>query len=281
LLLCIFYAIHLEYCQNSALPFIDVVFKNSDMHANLSWAADIREQGRLNPNPYHPYNVWMQRIAPYPQWVQWWGGEQTFQQSPLYAYLLALLLPNPVFIRLFQALMNMGICVFIGLLTARIAGRSAGLDCFLAGGSLRAVLRVFMAVLARWTGLVYHGRFIMGTGGINLFGMAIQTCANIRLAGGRIVGIGVFSKGNLSFADSCCIGRTCSLGEEATMWRRCPASRHCHQLGSCSIDYSKRLRQSSLTVQFKTVCGNFRSWKCWFFTSLFVHDSKGNRENSP
>jgi 4-amino-4-deoxy-L-arabinose transferase-like glycosyltransferase len=130
LLLCIFYAIHLEYCQNSALQFIDVVFKNSDMHANLSWAAGIREQGWLNPNPYHPYNDWMQRIASYPQWVQWWGGEQTFQQSPLYAYLLALLLPNPVFMRLFQALMNMGICVFIGLLTARIAGRTAGWIAF-------------------------------------------------------------------------------------------------------------------------------------------------------
>jgi 4-amino-4-deoxy-L-arabinose transferase-like glycosyltransferase len=130
LLLCIFYGIHLEYCQNSALQFIDVAFKNADMYANLSWAAGIRKQGWLNPNPYHPYNDWMQRIAPYPQWVQWWGGEQTFQQSPLYAYLLALLLPNLVFMRLFQALMSMGTCAFIGLLTARIADRSAGWIAF-------------------------------------------------------------------------------------------------------------------------------------------------------
>lgn len=130
LLLCIFYTIHLEYCQNSALQFIDVIWTNADMHANLSWAAGIREQGWLNPYPYHPYNDWMQTIAPFPQWVQWWGGEQIFQQSPLYAYLLALLLPNLVLMRILQALMSMGTCAFIGLFTARIAGRSAGWIAF-------------------------------------------------------------------------------------------------------------------------------------------------------
>lgn len=130
LLLCFFYTIHLQYCQGSALPLMDRQFIESDMHVNLMWAAGIRVQGWLNPNPYHPYNYWMKKIAPYPQWVQWWGGRQTFQQSPLYAYLLALLLPDLVLMRIFQALMSMGTCVFIGLLTFRIAGRSAGWIAF-------------------------------------------------------------------------------------------------------------------------------------------------------
>jgi 4-amino-4-deoxy-L-arabinose transferase-like glycosyltransferase len=126
LVLCVLYTIHLECCQNSALQYVDVLYENADMHANLVWASGIREQGWLNPDPYHPYTGWMRRIAPYPQWVQWWGGGQIFQQSPLYAYLLAALLPKLFLMRLLQALMGMGTCACLGLLTARIAGRPAG-----------------------------------------------------------------------------------------------------------------------------------------------------------
>jgi 4-amino-4-deoxy-L-arabinose transferase-like glycosyltransferase len=126
LVLTLLYSVHLFYCQHSALPFIDDAFINSDMHANLVWASGIREQGWLNPLPHHPWNNWMQNIAPYSEWVVWWGGENIFQQSPLYAYLLSLFLHRLFFMRVLQALMSMGTCVFIGLLTARISGRTAG-----------------------------------------------------------------------------------------------------------------------------------------------------------
>ncbi len=79
------YSAHLIFCQRSTLQFLDGVFVNSDMHANLLWARGIREQGWLNPVPYHPWTDWMQAFAPYQQWVEWWGSEQIFQQSPLYA----------------------------------------------------------------------------------------------------------------------------------------------------------------------------------------------------
>jgi 4-amino-4-deoxy-L-arabinose transferase-like glycosyltransferase len=129
-IVAILYLMHLMYCQFSAMRFFDLAYTNSDMHANLLWAQGIREQGWLNPSPFHPYNYWMQPMAPYSQWVQWWGGGQIFQQSPLYAYLLALLLPKLILMRLLQAVMSMGTCAFLGLLTARITGRLAGWIAF-------------------------------------------------------------------------------------------------------------------------------------------------------
>src|SRR5262249_23484491 len=124
------YAVHLSYCQNSALPFLDAVFTNSDMNANLRWAMSINAQGWLNPLPYHPYTKWMHGIAPYTQWVQWWGSHHIFQQSPLYGYLLALSPTNLILVRIVQGLMSAGVCVFLGLLTTRIAGRNAGWIAF-------------------------------------------------------------------------------------------------------------------------------------------------------
>ena|SRR5438128_2324525 len=88
-LLCLLYAENLFLCERSALPYFPYVFKNSDMYANLQWARTINEQGWLNPKPYHPYVDWMQSLGSYQDWVRWWGGEATYQQSPLYAYLIS------------------------------------------------------------------------------------------------------------------------------------------------------------------------------------------------
>jgi hypothetical protein len=124
------YATHLICCQYSVLPFFDAAFTDSDMHANVQWASSIRTQGWLNPFPYHPYNSWMRDIAPHTQWVQWWGGEHVFQQSPLYAYLLSVFLQKIIWMRIVQASMSIGTCVFIGLLAARISGHAAGRTAF-------------------------------------------------------------------------------------------------------------------------------------------------------
>jgi 4-amino-4-deoxy-L-arabinose transferase-like glycosyltransferase len=126
LLVALLYSTHLLCCQRSTLQFLDAIATSSDMHANLVWANGIYNQGWLNPHPYHPWNDWMQSIAPYPQWVQWWGGEQKFQQSPLYAYVLTLFLHKYFAMRVLQALLSVATCVFIGLFAARIGGRAAG-----------------------------------------------------------------------------------------------------------------------------------------------------------
>jgi 4-amino-4-deoxy-L-arabinose transferase-like glycosyltransferase len=128
--LTILYAANLRYCENSPLQYLDAVFLDSDMHANLLWAKGIAEQGWLNPVPFHPYTTWMQLVAPYPQWLQWWGGEQIYQQSPLYPYLLVLFLHRYFWMRVFQALMSMATCIFLGLFTARVSGRTAGWIAF-------------------------------------------------------------------------------------------------------------------------------------------------------
>lgn len=99
---------------------------NMDMHTNLVWARGIHEQGWLDAVPYQQWTDWMQSIAPYPTWVRWWGGEQIFHQSPLYAYFLSLFLHNLEVARAAQALMSMATCVFLGLLANRIANRGAG-----------------------------------------------------------------------------------------------------------------------------------------------------------
>jgi len=131
LIVGILYSVHLIFCQRSTLQYMDGIFAYSDMRGNLLWAAGIREQGWLNAAPYHPWTNWMQLIAPYGQWVNWWGGEQVFQQSPLYAYLLSLFVPKHLFLmRMLQALMSVGTCVFIGLLAFRLSGRTAGWIAF-------------------------------------------------------------------------------------------------------------------------------------------------------
>jgi len=133
LVLCLLYAVHLAYCKNSALPYMTYVSTASDMYSNWVWAKTIDEQGWLNPVPHHPHVNWMQDIAPYWQWVQWWGGEQIFQQSPLYTYLLALSLrfsQNLFFAHVANALMSAALCGVLGLLTARVAGRAAGWVAF-------------------------------------------------------------------------------------------------------------------------------------------------------
>jgi len=130
LLIIVLYATHFAYCQRSTLPYLDVVLRDSDMSANLHWAENIREQGWLDAHPYHPYTGWMQAVAPYAQWVKWWGGEKIFQQSPLYAYILALFVHRSIWMRVLQALLSVGTCVFLGLATARMSGRRAGWIAF-------------------------------------------------------------------------------------------------------------------------------------------------------
>ncbi len=128
------YICHFIFCARSALPEFSEYFLNSDMHANLLWARGIVEQGWLNPHPYHPYNNWMQQIAPYQTWLTWWGGESVFQQSPLPVYLLALFLKfssNLLFFHFFQCLLTILLCVFLGILTAiTFENRSAGWVAF-------------------------------------------------------------------------------------------------------------------------------------------------------
>jgi len=129
-LVVLLYGFNIVCCQRSVLALFDSAAVHSDMHANLLWAESIAEQGWLNPKPYHPSTDWMSSIAPYSKWAQWWGGEQIFQQSPLYAYLLSLLVRRQLAMRVLQALISISTCVFIALFTKRITGQRTGWIAF-------------------------------------------------------------------------------------------------------------------------------------------------------
>jgi len=155
------YAANLIYCQHSVLQLLDAGASDSDMHANLMWAKGIREQGWLNPRPYHPWTNWMQLIAPYPQWVEWWGGEQTFQQS---LRLSVKSLPAQIFFDAHPASVDKHRNLYFHRTFHRTnRWPHSGLDRFLAGGSLCAVLPLFVALFARWAWLVPNSGALVGT----------------------------------------------------------------------------------------------------------------------
>ena len=114
--------------------YFPFVFQASDMYANVKWADSIREQGWLNPHPYHPYVNWMQSIGTQDEWVRWWGGDQIFQQSPLYAYFLAAMFAlsdKVLYVHLVQAILGMALCVLLGLIAGRLSvDRRAGWIAF-------------------------------------------------------------------------------------------------------------------------------------------------------
>ncbi len=106
---------HFYFCSKSILPEFTLEQSRTDMNANYRWAQSILDQGITNPSPYHPY---MKEIAPYETWVKWWKGEEIYQQSPLYAYLMALslkltgsLLP----MHLLNVFLGFFLCVLIGI----------------------------------------------------------------------------------------------------------------------------------------------------------------------
>jgi hypothetical protein len=133
-LLLLAYGWHTWLSAHSAMIYIPFVFEASDMFINLQWAKSIQEQGWLNPHPYHAYVNWMQPIGTLDEWTRWWGGEQIFQQSPLYAYFLALMFSiskNVLYVHVVQGLWGMSLCVLLGLIAARLGSdRRAGWIAF-------------------------------------------------------------------------------------------------------------------------------------------------------
>jgi len=133
-LLVLLWGWHTWRTAGSVMLYFPFVFQASDMYANVKWADSIREQGWLNPHPYHPYVNWMQPIGTQAEWIRWWGGDQIFQQSPLYAYFLAAMFAlsdNVLYIHVVQAILGMALCGLLGLMAARLsADRRTGWIAF-------------------------------------------------------------------------------------------------------------------------------------------------------
>ena len=102
----------------------------------------------MNPGRIIPDTDWMQNIASYLQWVRWWGGEQVYQQSPLFAYWLAVALQalskNLVYVRIEAGDDGGGPLRAIGAAGPAAGGTAGWLDWIYFGGALRAFYRLFI-----------------------------------------------------------------------------------------------------------------------------------------
>ncbi len=83
---------HFWAISGTAYPDIPLVATELDMYATYQWAQTILAGDLIGRDTYHPYFQWMKDIAPLETWYRWWGGKEIFQQAPLYAYVVALLL---------------------------------------------------------------------------------------------------------------------------------------------------------------------------------------------
>ena len=125
---CLLFALNLIFFANSAAYYMPYASTVSDMHANMLWSEGIVAQGWLNPNPHHPYVDWMQACGTAEEWSRWWQDPRIFQQSPLYAYVLAAfrtVTGDLVYVLMLQTLWAVALCACIGSIAARICGRAA------------------------------------------------------------------------------------------------------------------------------------------------------------
>lgn len=53
------------------------------------WARVIADGDLLCWKQPHAYHLWTEDVAPESKWLEWYGGERTYHQAPLYAYFVA------------------------------------------------------------------------------------------------------------------------------------------------------------------------------------------------
>lgn len=125
LVVCVLFGLNLFFFAKSVAYYMPYAAVTSDMHANMLWADSIVDQGWLNPNPHHPYAPWMQACGSPEEWKQWWQDLRIFQQSPLYAYVLAgfrSVTKDLIYVLMLQSVWAIVLCACIGWVTARISG---------------------------------------------------------------------------------------------------------------------------------------------------------------
>ncbi|HWN97012.1 MAG TPA: hypothetical protein VNT99_18425 [Methylomirabilota bacterium] len=127
LFVCLLFGLNLFFFANSAAYYLPYASPVSDMHATMRWSESIVAQGWLNPNPHHPYVDWMQACGSVEEWHRWWQDPRIFQQSPLYAYVLAafrVFSGDLIYVLILQTFWAIAFCGCIGWIAARISGRA-------------------------------------------------------------------------------------------------------------------------------------------------------------
>jgi hypothetical protein len=80
----LFRLLHFQVLTDTAFLKVPRLYAQSDMYAFWQWAQTILAGDWLGRDTYHPYFIWMEKIAPLETWYQWWGGKEILQQAPLY-----------------------------------------------------------------------------------------------------------------------------------------------------------------------------------------------------
>ncbi|MGQ0552118.1 MAG: glycosyltransferase family 39 protein [Planctomycetota bacterium] len=61
----------------------------TDNHVFAAWARQIEGGDLLCRQQPHAYHLWTRDVAPEGRWLEWYGGELTYHQAPLYPYFVA------------------------------------------------------------------------------------------------------------------------------------------------------------------------------------------------
>jgi 4-amino-4-deoxy-L-arabinose transferase-like glycosyltransferase len=156
--------IHLVDHLSSGLNEPESVVAESDMRSFSVWASRIAEGDLLSVDTYHPYPSWMVDVAPLETFERWWGGRETFHQTPLYAYLLAIsywLTGGKLLLLAVQVMCSTLSVYLIYRIGSRIADEKAGLlaaalaavyapSVFLDTMLLRASLTASLTLVSIW-----------------------------------------------------------------------------------------------------------------------------------
>lgn len=138
----------------------------TDNHVFAAWARTIAAGDLLCREQPHAYHHWTELVAPEGRWLEWYGGETTFHQAPLYAYLVAAVLAvagdEHLYIARAQALLSALTCLLTFLLGLRLVGLRAGI--------LAGLLMVFCG------GYVFYDAFILRDGPMAFFVILTALC---------------------------------------------------------------------------------------------------------
>jgi 4-amino-4-deoxy-L-arabinose transferase-like glycosyltransferase len=175
----------------------------TDNYVFAQWARLIADGDVLCRQQPHAYHLWTSDVAPESRWLEWYGGESTFHQAPLYPYLVAgiytLFGRQHIVVGRVQAVLGALTCLLTFLLARRLvsftAGLAAGLllacmssfyfyDAFILRDGVMALFVVLLALAADRA--VHRGRprdWLVAGGALGLFTLAKETGVPLLLLG--------------------------------------------------------------------------------------------------
>jgi 4-amino-4-deoxy-L-arabinose transferase-like glycosyltransferase len=102
----------------------------TDNHVFAEWARLIAAGDILCREQPHAYHQWTREVAPESRWLEWYGGEATYHQTPLYPYFVAsifsLLGDDRLMVGYVQALLGAFTCLLTFFLASRVLSLRAG-----------------------------------------------------------------------------------------------------------------------------------------------------------